>query len=273
MNTLADLGQWWNLIYVLPFGMGVVLVLLSVLGAGRHGAGHHGGHGLHLHGHGGHGLGHAVGHGGHAIAHGGHAAHGHTAHVGHATHAHGHTTHAHAHAHAGHSHGHGHDGHSGEHQGGKVAFSLAGALHIQNIPPLLLLQNFLLLWGIFGWAANQYFARGAPDPAQFIKPSLMVASGGSLIVGLVIAAVMSRFAPSDETFAVTKRDLVGLIGEAVSPITDRMGSVYVRDATGTLHHLPSRIMPDGASIAKGEKVVIVKYHAEKDFYWVEKSPV
>ncbi|MBV9470521.1 MAG: DUF1449 family protein [Abitibacteriaceae bacterium] len=294
MNTVAELGQWWNLIYVIPFCLGVVLVLLSVLGAGRHGmGGHHAGHGMHLgHGHVGQSVGHSLGHGGHvghsATHGGGHGtAHGHAATHGQAAHSHAahgqHGSHAQGHSHHGNSqHGHSSHGQDGRSEGigdmtqGMVRatvhptpWSLAAALHIQNIPPLMLAQNFMLFWGIFGWAANQFFGKSAHDPARFIVPSLLATVAGSLVITILLSAVMSRFTPSDETFAVTKRDLEGRLGEAVSTITDRMGSVYARDAVGTLHHLPCRIAPDGAPIAKGEQVLVIEYHPEGDYYRVK----
>lgn len=148
-------------------------------------------------------------------------------------------------------------------------WSLARTLHVQNIPPLMLMQNFFLFWGIFGWAANQFFSKGLHEPAQFIVPSLLATCSASLIMTLAISAVMSRYTPGDETFAVTKTELEGTIGEAVAPITDHTGSVYARDAAGTLHHLPCRIRPDGSPVQRGEQVLVVEYNPEGDFYWVK----
>ncbi len=51
MQSYEQFGAWWNLIFLVPFGLGLALVLLSVMGAARHGGSHHGAHhhGAHPH--------------------------------------------------------------------------------------------------------------------------------------------------------------------------------------------------------------------------------
>ncbi|MDQ3814872.1 MAG: YqiJ family protein [Armatimonadota bacterium] len=238
MNAFADLSHWWNLIFVVPFCFGAVLVLLSLPGTGRRG-GHRGAHRAARHS-----VGRAGGGGSRSTT-------------------------ASARSHTGRSGMKGQRGRLTKRRTSKEPAGWAETLHVQNIPPLMLLQNFLLFWGIFGWAANQFFARGSADPVRFIVPSLLAAFCGTAVMTLALSALLSRFTPTDETYVVTKSDLIGRAGEAVSAITERMGSVYVRDGGGTLHHLAGRIPPDRQPIAKGKTVLVIDYQPEGDYYWVK----
>lgn len=243
-----QLLQWWNLIFVVPFCIGVLLVLMSLSGAGRHGRGghrvsHHGSH------HGGH---HGGAHHSHARMHARHQA----------PRARHKTTHA--------------KGKASKSQGEEQAIEQAPSqglmhmLHLDNIPSQMLLQNFLLFWGVVGWTCNRIASKSATSPEKFVVTSLMAALIGGLLCTLLISATLARFTPGDDSFAITKADLEGRIGEAVSAITERSGSVYARDENGTLHNLAARVRPDGESIARGEQVVVVSYFADGDYFQVKK---
>jgi hypothetical protein len=254
MQIIAQLNQWWNLIFVLPFALGVVLVVLSVLGtAGRRSGSRH--------------PARATSSGRIAVRNiSRRSASGLRLQAGHARSAARSQSIARGRVRIA----------TGRRQSRSVAQRIQRqskpslpVVHLGNLPPLMLLQNFLLFWGIFGWAANQYFARIQPDPGRFIILSLLTTIIGSLIVTVTFSALLSRFTPTDETYAVTRWDLVGRTGEAVSTITHRMGSVYARDESGTLHHLPVRVQSGGDSIAKGRSVLVIDYDAEGDFYWVK----
>jgi membrane protein implicated in regulation of membrane protease activity len=215
--TLAEQLQWWNLIYIVPFGIGAFMVAMSVFGVLDNDAGD-------------------TADGGDADMDGDIDADGDDT-----------------------------DGDGDDDEG----FSLARTLHIQNISPLMLLQNFMLFWGIVGWSVNQLLGSGAHDPARFIVPSLLSAFIGGAVLTILLSAVLSHFTPGTETLASTKASLIGRAGEAVSIITDKMGSVYVRDAAGTLHHLPGRIQPEDEPIKKGSQVVVIDYDEAGDFYRIK----
>jgi hypothetical protein len=242
------LDQWWNLIYIVPFGFGVMLVLLSVLGTGRRSGRH---------------AARSSAAGRHSAA----AGRG-TARTNSAPKAG--TAKVAARSGKGTGGAKGRWGRGGKRpRAGRQGQNWAEALHVQNIPPLMLLQNFLLFWGIFGWAVNQYFAAGSADPTRYMVSSLLLTGTVSLMLTLGISAVLSRFTPEDETYVITRHDLIGRAGEAVSAITDRMGSVYVRDERGTLHHITGRIQEDGEPIARGKSVLIIDYERSGDYYWVK----
>ena len=222
MQAVGIVGQWWNLIFVVPFCMGVMLVLMSLLGTGRHGRSMHRGGRVTYHAKTAHVKGHKVAK---AQRHGEQFAEPH---------------------------------------------GLMHALHLQNLPSQMLLQNFLLFWGVVGWTCNQIAAKSAAQPTQFIITSLLVALAGGFICTLVISATLARFTPGDESFAITKAQLEGHIGEAISAINECSGSVRARDDNGTLHQMAARIRSDDESIARGQQVLLVSYFADDDYFQVKK---
>ena len=162
----------WNLVYAIPFGLGVLLVLMSIAGAGRH---HHG----------------AIRHGARMRTHG--------------------------------SHGGAH-----RHHGAKAntrGAAKKNALHLGDISPLMLAQNFLLFWGVIGWAALGAFSRGAHDATRFIVPSLLMAAVGASVLSLFLSGVLARLTPPEESSAIARSGLEGCAGEAVSLISATSGSV------------------------------------------------
>src|SRR5262249_32175202 len=128
-----DLFQWWNLIFTLPFGIGLLPLLLQAVGAVHFS---HGGH-VHLpHAGGSHLHQHAAAHG-HAPS-AAPAAHGHAPSATPAAHAPAHAparagTHAHAQA----------------RQGPARVLSLLG---IGKVPIMLIFTIFCLIWGATGVA-------------------------------------------------------------------------------------------------------------------------
>ena len=206
-----DFAHPWNLVYAIPFGLGVLLVLVSITGAGRHNRG--------------------------AVRHGARMS---TPRM---------STHG--------SHGGAH-----KHHGAKAntrGATKKNALHLGDISPLMLAQNFLLFWGVIGWAAQGAMSRGAHDATRFIVPSLLTAAVGASVLSLFLSGVLARLTPPEESAAIARNGLEGCAGEAVSLISATSGSVYVRDASGTLHHIAARVAPECESLPKGAPVLVVSY--------------
>src|SRR5262249_44611784 len=144
-----DLFQWWNLIFTLPFGIGLLPLLLQAVGAVHFSRG---------------GLAHLPHLGGSHLPH--HVAvHGHAPSAAPAVHAPAHApamagTHAHAagtHAHAAGTHAHaaGTHAHADAQQAPARVLSLLG---IGKVPIMLILSIFCLIWGATGVAGNQVFS-------------------------------------------------------------------------------------------------------------------
>jgi membrane protein implicated in regulation of membrane protease activity len=217
MATLAGLLEWWNLIFLLPIALSVLLLVASAVG----------------------GLG--EGHGD-------------------ASHAHGEVSHDAA--------GHGEGGADGDH---------AGFLHealewfgVGVVPISLLLQAFLLFFGVFGLAANRAL-NTASGPEGLIWGALGLATlGGAGSAGL-FGALSRRFLPRDEP-ALGNKDLVGRTGRVVFQVTQTTGTAQVRDAGGTLHQIPARVPAGHQPIEGGQEIIVASYNAEAGAFVVEESP-
>ncbi|RYX86444.1 DUF1449 family protein [bacterium] len=132
-----------------------------------------------------------------------------------------------------------------------------------ELPPLFLLQNFLLIWSLVALCAVPF------QPQNAAIPLLTVILGviALLTLGLlaVCAQLFVRLTPVDASSITQKSDLQGRVGECDATIDTRRGSILVRDEFGTLHHLAARCEQ---SIARGEAVLLVEYNANGDFFQV-----
>ncbi|MHC4091101.1 MAG: hypothetical protein ACYSVY_12650 [Planctomycetota bacterium] len=52
------------------------------------------------------------------------------------------------------------------------------------------------------------------------------------------------------------------------PVDDSGGRAQVTDAEGTLHQLRCRTVPGSDKLPKGARVIVVKYLAEDDLFYV-----
>lgn len=249
---MGGLLDWQNLIFLLPFGAGLVMAVGSAV-LGR--LGHHGGRG-----------GHGGAHGGHA----GHAGHvgGHTAGGGHlraAPAVSGHT----ANGHAGRAPvpAHGSRAHSPQRPNpGQQATSDASALHSLltgslSLPGLL--STFLLGWGFCGFWITQYF-----------HPSVGIAVAGATIAGGVTSigagALMARLMPPEETSALSREQLLGQVGKVIFRVSDSTGRVHVYDRFGTLHEEPCRLERGETPIERGEDALLIDWDEARRLFLVER---
>lgn len=138
-------------------------------------------------------------------------------------------------------------------------------LHLHGVPPLTILQNLLLWWGICGWTANRALGQHG---AAMIAVSLPVAMVGALFLTLTTSRFLAKLAPDESSSASHSEELEGRSGEATARITETGGAAFVRDATGTLHQIAVRIGPDEEAIARGQQILVLAYDAEEGRYRV-----
>jgi membrane protein implicated in regulation of membrane protease activity len=257
---IHELLQWWNLIYIAPLCISVAWILTTVL-SGMHGHGvGHGGHDV------GHDVGHAVGHAAHDI---GHAA-GHAIHHGDAGHVHGDA-----------AHGHGGDDRPGQTPIGHIhtvdhdntASRLIMLLGIGQVPITLLIGVFLLCWGAFGMLANQIFGSIMKYPAIYIWPSLGVTFVVSSAVTRSMAAIVGRLIPSDETYGVSRMELVGSLGHTVYPASENAGTVDIKDRFGTVHRVQAKIEPAKEVVPPGVDVIVVDFDEDDKRFIVRQGTI
>lgn len=254
---IHDMLQWWNLIYVAPLLISVVWILTTVF-SGMHGhTGHGAGHGIAHHvGEVGHHIGHTVGH---AIHHGD-VAHGHVAHTGA------------AHTHTGNGSHHGHDAHSHDSRESMGSKWLAVALGIRQVPITLLIGIFLLSWGSFGLVVNRFFGF-LRYPPLYIWPSLITTFFVSSFVTRVMMTIFGRLLPNEETYGVSRFELVGSLGKAVFITSETGGTVDIADKYGTVHRVQAKVEPGQGEIPRGAAVIVVDFDEDDKRFLVREGSV
>jgi membrane protein implicated in regulation of membrane protease activity len=132
-----------------------------------------------------------------------------------------------------------------------------------ELPPLFLLQNFLLIWSLTALAAVPFHPQSAAPATLAII--LAVATLVSLLLLAVCARLFVHLTPVDASSITLKSDLQGRVGECDATTDSRRGSLLVRDEFGTLHHVAAR---SDEPIARGEAVLLIEYQPSGDFFQV-----
>lgn len=247
--------HWYYLIFLLPAGTAVLVLLMTGLG-GSHGHHSHGAHGgLHWHAHGGHAH-TAHGHGpglGRAPWYGRHGASGHgqaTPHaVGHGPAARG------AHSAAGHEPG--------------AAQQLLGFFGVGRAPITIVVGSLLLGWGFCGVVALELLRPLLGAPALFLGPSLLAAGAGGLLCAKLFGELAARVMPEDESYAITREGLLGLTGKVIYEVTEGGGRVHIFDQFRTLHVASARVAAGEPPLAKGADVIVAAMDPGGRFVVVE----
>jgi membrane protein implicated in regulation of membrane protease activity len=127
---------------------------------------------------------------------------------------------------------------------------------------------------VVGFYATRLFQQSGSGGLGFVLPAAGMAAAGGVLGAKLIGEIGSRLMPSEESFAVGKEDLLGLIGTVVYPVSGGMGRIHIYDAYGTLHDESARLLPDQTEdIGKGESVIVVDYDEASHCFLVESSPV
>lgn len=136
-------------------------------------------------------------------------------------------------------------------------------LGVGKVPLSIVLLVFLLTWGASGLLCNLLLAsRGASAAAVSVPMALMAA----VLVTHWVSWFIGRYLPLYETTARRRHALLGATGEAILPIDQRFGIASVRDDTGDLYQVPCRA--DDRPIPKGSTVKLVSYNAKQGIFHV-----
>jgi membrane protein implicated in regulation of membrane protease activity len=233
MMTPAGLLHWWNLVFLLPIALSVLLLLASAAGGLGEG-----------------GSGHADTNDADVDAH---------ADVGDVD------AHADADMHAG------ADGHSDAATGSNAGSGALHLVGVGAVPVSLLAQGFLLFFGVAGLAAN-LLLNTETDPERRVWIAFAVALVVGVLGAAGMGALGRRFLPKPAP-AIGNKDLVGRTGRVVFAVTGDEGTVQVRDAVGTLHQVAARLAPgDSAPLASGQEILVTGYDREHGAFLVDESP-
>lgn len=168
----------------------------------------------------------------------------------------------------GHGHGHGHHHHAaGATSGGGLGHAMAW-VGVGRVPLSFVLMILLLAWGFIGFVTNQFLRELLP--AQWMIPlvSLPVAAVGSVVLTRYASRGISRVMPTEQTYARKRSALLGEVGEAIYAVDERFGMAAVRDDRGNLFQVACRVEPGRTPIAKGTKVLLVSYDADRKVFHV-----
>ncbi len=228
-----DLFQWWNLIFALPFCIGLIPLLLQVFGFA-----HSTGHGFHL----------------------GHLHHGHIPHIAHTPSGHavsGHDASSSAHA----------SGHSAQGKGHGIFSRLFTGRGMGNVPVMLAVSIFCFIWGASGIAANQVFSRILRVPGLYVWPSVACALMFTYTVTRAVTRAIVRAVPQLETYGTNEVLLVGCTARAAYQFDQKPGSAFLVDDQQNRVQVRCRSY-DGSVIPRGADVVLLEYDSESRIFTV-----
>jgi len=154
---------------------------------------------------------------------------------------------------------------SGQQAGGIIhAFNWIG---IGRVPASLVLMVLMLVWGVSGMLCNSAMV-GKGAAAAWI--SIPVAAALSLIITHYLALFIDRYMPMCDTSAIRRHALLGSVGEAIYAIDQKFGMVSVRDDQGDLYQMPCRAESAADEVSKGSKVQLVAYNAKQGLFFVKR---
>ena len=262
--------SWWNLVFLLPFGLAAVYLGVYALTGVTFGdadadadhdfdtdADHDIGHDL------GHDVDHDVDHDFDADADAdvdadadadaapAHAAHDHVAAGGHAS---------------------------------SVPMAVLTWFGVGRVPLSILFMVLFFAWGAIGFMINNSLKQKMGETWQVAAYSIPAAAFGSLLITRLVGKLIIRYIPLNETYAGRRHDLLGAVGEAIFDIDDKFGMASVRDERGNLYHVPCKLAGGAvggagggadsqpAAIAKGAKAKLVGYNGKLKLYLVIPDP-
>ena len=163
-------------------------------------------------------------------------------------------------------HGSGGDGHAG--MGEVLAF-----FGIGRVPFMVVWVTLFLFTGFVGLFVNRvvYANHGGLGVGAFLLVLL-----GALVIGLIAVRLFARLAAKlvdvGGKGSTTKHELAGKQGVVASATLDAsFGEVRVHDGTSE-QIVHARLGKGEAELARGARVVLIEYDAEKGYFWVTVSP-
>jgi len=153
---------------------------------------------------------------------------------------------------------------------GPSAMSLITWLGFGRVPVSIVLMVLMLTWGTAGFVANAALESKGPLAALISVP---IAAVISILITRLVVMFIVRYLPLYETTARRRHALLGCAGEAIFVIDHKFGMVSVRDETGELFQVACRVNEQSEPIAKGAKVQLVAYNAKQGLFYVTRQDI
>jgi len=130
---------------------------------------------------------------------------------------------------------------------------------IGKVPLSVIIMTFLIGFSVTGWAANTLLKGILITPVLFFPVSCFAALFCGLTLTKLLAGTLGRIMKPVETSAVRGSSLAGCIGRASLPVTDRFGTALVHDRYGSLHKVMCKVAEGAETVPKGRHVLLVRY--------------
>jgi membrane protein implicated in regulation of membrane protease activity len=165
-----------------------------------------------------------------------------------------------AHAHdveAGHGHGETADG---------MLHHLFGLFGVGHAPISLIVQVWVLLWGAIGLGVNSMLSRTL-EPGLLVAVSAPITFVVATVLTRTLAVLVGRYLPPVQSFAWSREQFVGKLGEVIYPVSPEAGTVHLRDGTGTIHRVRARSSQE--TLEPGRRIIVLGYDPAQDLYTVD----
>ena len=130
---------------------------------------------------------------------------------------------------------------------------------IGRVPLSFILMTFLTTFAFVGWAVNTVLKPVLRTEFLFFPISCFAAVFCGLALAKLMAGTLGRWLKPVETAAVRRSSLVGRIARAKLPITEQFGRAMLEDQYGSRHTVVCKV-PEGAEpIPKGRTVLLVRF--------------
>lgn len=150
---------------------------------------------------------------------------------------------------------------------GPVQAAVLGFLGVGHVPLGFLLMALPMGWGVTGFVVNQSLARRYGDGPRLAMASVPAAALACLVLLRGIVAAVDRWLPLNASSARRRHELLGSAGEALFAVNQSFGLVAVRDDRGELYQVPCRVEPGAPDLPKGARVRLVAYsRTDKSFF-------
>lgn len=156
--------------------------------------------------------------------------------------------------------------------GSASSFNLFSLIGVGKVPLSLIVMILLLVWGVAGFAATQWLRRSIDEPYQIALLAMPTAAFIALASTAIISRFFGRIFPMNER-GFSLAHLVGESGIAVLPITDAFGLARVKPRADGNHttadiQVPCRVAPGQPPIAANGPLVVLRFDRNERVFYV-----
>lgn len=152
-----------------------------------------------------------------------------------------------------------------------VAQTVLSFLGVGKVPLSLLIICFCLTWGFVGYVSNHTFAHVLP-PYMYVWVSFAIAMVVSLLGVKVTSGILARLIPNFVTDVVAREQLVGSQATVTLPIGLTAGTAQLYDERGGFHEVRCITASGQDQIHSGTPVVLLDYNEKERVYVVRTLP-